>query len=75
MSTPDRREMLDHDATGLSIRRQCALLTIDRFLVRWLSRKYKRFRGHPMKQWEWLRSLKRRRLDLFAHWTLKPMAG
>src|SRR5450759_1726867 len=51
------------------------LRTIDEFLVRWLHRKYKRFRGHTMKKWDWLRSLKRRRPDLFAHWTLKPMAG
>jgi len=51
------------------------LRTIDAFLVRWLHRKYKRFRGHTMKQWEWLRSLKRRKPGLFAHWTLKPMAG
>jgi len=27
------------------------LRTIDKFLVRWLHRKYKRFRGHTMKKW------------------------
>jgi RNA-directed DNA polymerase len=36
------------------------LRTIDAFIVRWVSRKYKRFRGHTMAAWEWLRSLRRR---------------
>ena len=34
-----------------------ALRTIDAFIVRWVSRKYKRFRGHTLAAWEWLRSL------------------
>jgi RNA-directed DNA polymerase len=51
------------------------LRTIDQFLVRWLQRKYKRFRGRTMKQWDWLRSLKRRVPGLFAHWALQPVAG
>ena len=51
------------------------LRTIDAFIVRWASRKYKRFRGHPMATWSWLRSLKRRNPSLFAHWVLGPTAG
>lgn len=51
------------------------LRTIDTFIVRWVSRKYKRFRGHTLAAWEWLRSLRRRNPAMFAHWTLGPAAG
>lgn len=51
------------------------LRTIDAFIVRWVSRKYKRFRGHTLAAWEWLRSLRRRNPKLFAHWTIGPAAG
>ena len=36
------------------------LHTIDEFIVRWASRKYKRFHGRVMASWKWLRALKRR---------------
>ena len=40
------------------------LHTIDAFIVRWVSRKYKRFRGHTLAaHWEWLRSLRRAQSD------------
>jgi RNA-directed DNA polymerase len=51
------------------------LRTIDAFIVRWVSRKYKRFRGRTLAAWDWLRSLKRRNPAMFAHWTLGPAAG
>jgi RNA-directed DNA polymerase len=51
------------------------LRTIDAFIVRWVSRKYKRFRGHTLAAWEWLRSLRRRNPTLFAHWASGPAAG
>jgi RNA-directed DNA polymerase len=51
------------------------LRTIDAFIVRWVSRKYRRFRGHTVMIWDWLRSLRRRNPNLFAHWTLGPTAG
>ena len=35
----------------------------------------KRFRGHTLAAWDWLRSLKRRNPTMFAHWTLGPAAG
>jgi len=50
------------------------LRTIDAFIVRWASRKYKRFQGHAMATWAWLRALKRRNPSLFAHWTLGSTA-
>ena len=50
------------------------LRTIDAFIVRWASRKYKRFQGHTMATWAWLRALKRRNPSLFAHWTLGATA-
>jgi RNA-directed DNA polymerase len=51
------------------------LRTIDEFIVRWASRKYKRFRGHLKARWNWLHALQRRNLQLFAHWSLEPVAG
>src|ERR1700686_5868790 len=51
------------------------LRTIDAFIVRWACRKYKRFRGHKTAAWEWLESIKRRNLNLFAHWDLEPAVG
>jgi group II intron reverse transcriptase/maturase len=51
------------------------LRTIDAFIVRWVSRKYKRFRGRTLAAWEWLRSLRRRNPTLFAHWAMGPAAG
>jgi RNA-directed DNA polymerase len=50
------------------------LRTIDAFLVRWVARKYKRFRGHTLAVWDRLRSLRWRDPNLFAHWTLGPAA-
>ena len=46
------------------------LRTIDTYIVRWATRKYKRFQGHTMATWDWLRSVKRRHPGLFAHWSL-----
>jgi RNA-directed DNA polymerase len=51
------------------------LRTIDAFIVRWACRKYKRFRGHKTAAWEWLESIKRHNLNLFAHWDLEPAVG
>jgi len=51
------------------------LRTIDAFIVRWVSRKYRRFRGHTMAVWDWLRSLRQRSPNLFAHWALGSTAG
>ena len=51
------------------------LRTIDAFIVRWAARKYKRFQGHVMATWDWLRTLKRRNPNLFAHWALGPTVG
>jgi RNA-directed DNA polymerase len=52
------------------------LRTIDAFIVRWAVRKYKRFRGHTKAVWAWLRALKWRNPNLFAHWSgLEPAAG
>ena len=51
------------------------LRTIDAYIVRWAVRKYKRFAGHTLATWEWLRSLKRRNPSLLAHWALGSTAG
>ncbi|MGH9664844.1 MAG: group II intron reverse transcriptase/maturase [Bryobacteraceae bacterium] len=50
------------------------LRTIDAYIVRWATRKYKRFQGHTMAAWDWLRSVKHRDPGLFAHWSLGPTA-
>jgi RNA-directed DNA polymerase len=52
-----------------------ALRTLDRFLVRWARRKYKRFRGHAMRAWDWLNRLRARQPTLFAHWGLASAVG
>src|SRR5215813_3704273 len=51
------------------------LRTIDAYIVRWAARKYKRFMGHTLATWDWLRSIKRQSPRLFAHWALGPAAG
>ena len=43
---------------------------VDRILVRWALRKYKRLRGHQRRAAHWLRRIARRQPDLFAHWRL-----
>lgn len=45
-----------------------ALRTLDRFLVRWAQRKYKRLRGRCGPAWAWLRRVKAKQPTLFAHW-------
>ena len=47
-----------------------ALRTLDSFIVRWAQRKYKRLRGHTKRAWDWLRGVKSRQPDLFAHWLI-----
>ena len=51
------------------------LRTIDAYIVRWATRKYKRFRGHKLAVWEWSRPLKRRNPGLFAHWAAGSAVG
>jgi RNA-directed DNA polymerase len=43
---------------------------LDRVLVRWACRKYKRFRGHPRRASHWLGRVAQRDPALFAHWRL-----
>jgi len=41
---------------------------LDRLIVRWAMRKYKRLRGHKNRAFAWLARIKRRRPGLFVHW-------
>jgi RNA-directed DNA polymerase len=41
---------------------------LNRRLVRWTQRKYKRFRVHEGRAWLWLRRVARVQPELFAHW-------
>ena len=41
---------------------------IDRLIVRWAMRKYKRLRGHKTRAFAWLDRVKRTRPRLFTHW-------
>lgn len=43
---------------------------INRRLVRWAMKKYKRFRGHQRAATQWLRRIARERPELFAHWKI-----
>ncbi len=45
-----------------------SLTSIDRYLVRWAMRKYKRLKGHTMRAWEFLAGVFARQPKLFAHW-------
>jgi RNA-directed DNA polymerase len=48
---------------------------VDRLLVRWALRTYKRLRGHQRRAAQWLRRIARRQPELFAHWRLWQAAG
>jgi RNA-directed DNA polymerase len=48
---------------------------LDRILIRWARRKYKRLRGHQRRAAHWLRRIARRQPDLFAPWRLWPAAA
>jgi RNA-directed DNA polymerase len=51
---------------------------LNRTLIRWASRKYKRLRGHQRRAEYWLGRVARREPRMFAHWHLlglKPTAG
>jgi RNA-directed DNA polymerase len=41
---------------------------LDRLIVRWALRKYKRLRGHKTRAFIWLDRVKRRQPGLFVHW-------
>ena len=43
---------------------------LDRKLVLWATRKFKRLRAHRRRTDQWLRAVARRQLGLFAHWRL-----
>jgi len=43
---------------------------LDRILVRWACRKYKKLRGHRRRAAQWLRRITQRDPKLWAHWTL-----
>ena len=46
------------------------LRELDRRLVRWATRKYKRLRGHRRRAEHWLLRIAKRQPELFAHWRL-----
>lgn len=45
---------------------------LDDALVRWVTRKYKRFRGHWTRASKWLQAVRKRSPGLWAHWRLIP---
>jgi RNA-directed DNA polymerase len=47
-----------------------ALDCIQRRLIKWAMCKYKRFRGHRRRAEEWLRQIRKREPNMFAHWVL-----
>ena len=50
---------------------------VDRVLVRWAMRKYKRLRRHKRRAEHWLGRIARKEPHLFAHWQIgvRPAAG
>jgi len=55
----------------------CVFIHLNRILVRWAERKYKRLKGHSRKAGYWMGNIARREPSLFCHWQwgLKPSAG
>ena len=51
------------------------LRCIDRRLVLWATRKFKRLRGHRRKAAAWLRTIQQRYPILFAHWQFFPQTA
>jgi RNA-directed DNA polymerase len=47
-----------------------SLRSIDKYLVRWAMRKYKRLKGRRMRAWAFLDSVFARQPELFAHWRI-----
>ena len=47
-----------------------SLRNIERFLVRWVMRKYKRLQRHKSRATKWLGSVRKREPKLFVHWRL-----
>ncbi len=47
-----------------------ALRNMERFLIRWVMRKYKRFQGHKTRAKHWLGRVRTREPKLFVHWRL-----
>ena len=47
-----------------------SLRSIDRYLVRWARRKYKRLKRSPRRTWQLLINVATREPELFAHWQL-----
>jgi len=46
------------------------LRNMERFLIRWVMKKYKRFQGHKRRAKNWLGSVRKREPRLFVHWRL-----
>ncbi|MBY0272934.1 MAG: group II intron reverse transcriptase/maturase [Alphaproteobacteria bacterium] len=46
------------------------LRNIERYLIRWVMRKYKRFQGHKQRAKHWLGCVRKREPGLFIHWRL-----
>jgi len=45
---------------------------LDRILVKWAMRKYRKLRGHKRRATQWLRSIAKKEPKLFAHWQMRP---
>ena len=51
------------------------LQRINDYLVRWLTRKYKRFKGHYQRAYRFLLAVHGRQPELFAHWQVTVSTG
>jgi RNA-directed DNA polymerase len=47
-----------------------SLKGIERFLIRWAMRKYKKLRGHERRAAQWLATVRKREPKLFVHWEM-----
>jgi RNA-directed DNA polymerase len=44
------------------------LRNMERYLIRWVMRKYKKLRGHKHRAKYWLGNVRKREPNLFVHW-------
>ncbi len=54
----------------LQISHVSVLRNVERYLIRWVMRKYKRFQRHKHRARDWLGRVRKREPGLFVHWRL-----
>jgi RNA-directed DNA polymerase len=77
MFNPIIREWINYYGRFYKSEMYSILRHVDRALVRWVRKKYKRYRNHQRRATYWLGKIANREPKLFAHWQMgiRPTAG